>query len=65
MTRGNTGGLAQFCNAANAGLPKDETELSDEVNYAIYLLTGEDPAGFGATTSHRAGPWTTDRLTAR
>jgi hypothetical protein len=43
---------------ARGGLPKDKTELSDEVNYAIYLLTGKDPAGFAA--SNIPPRWTID-----
>jgi hypothetical protein len=45
--KGNPGGLAdQYCNAANAGIPKDPTSLTPDVAYAIYLLTGKPPAGF-------------------
>ena len=45
--KGNPGGLAdQYCNAANAGIPKDPASLVPDVAYAIYLLTGKPPAGF-------------------
>jgi hypothetical protein len=47
--KGETGGLAdQFCNAANIGGLDNKAELTDEVNYTIYLLTGKSPAGFDA-----------------
>ena len=44
---GNAGGLAdQYCNAANAGIPKNTSGLTEDVAYAIYLLSGTPPAGF-------------------
>jgi len=44
--QGNPGGLASiYCNSANAGLPKDKSRLTNDVDYAIYLLTGQAPSG--------------------
>jgi hypothetical protein len=46
-SHGNAGGLASpYCNAANAGIPKDPTSLKVDVAYAIYLLNGTQPEGF-------------------
>jgi hypothetical protein len=43
--KGSTGGLAdEFCNSANAGLPKDKERLRNDVEYAVYLLDGQKPA---------------------
>jgi hypothetical protein len=48
-SKGSPGGLAdQYCNAANAGIPKDRSRLSNDVAYAIYLLTGKPPTGVSA-----------------
>ena len=45
--KGTPGGLASpYCNAANAGIPKDTSGLKLDVAYAIYLLDGQSPAGF-------------------
>ena len=45
--RGLPGGLAdQYCNAANAGIPKNTSGLTKDVAYAIYLLNGTPPPGF-------------------
>jgi hypothetical protein len=45
--KGLPGGLASpYCNAANAGIPKDRSGLKLDVAYAIYLLDGQSPAGF-------------------
>ena len=43
--KGSTGGLAdEFCNSANAGLPKDKERLRNDGEYAVYLLDGQKPA---------------------
>jgi hypothetical protein len=44
---GEPGGLAnEFCNSANAGLLTNKERVKADVGYAVYLLTGEPPAGF-------------------
>ena len=44
-SKGSPGGLAdEYCNAANAGIPANRSRLSNDVAYAIYLLTGKPPA---------------------
>ena len=44
---GEPGGLAnEFCNSANAGLLSNKERVKADVAYAVYLLTGEPPAGF-------------------
>jgi len=46
-SHGNPGGLASpYCNAANAGIPKNPSSLKVDVAYAIFLLNGTNPAGF-------------------
>lgn len=57
--RGTPGGLAdQYCNAANAGIPKDTSGLKLDVSYAVYLLTGKSPGGF--PQSEIVPRWTMD-----
>jgi hypothetical protein len=46
-SKGEPGGLAdEFCNSANSGQLTNKQMLRDDVNYAIYLLDGQKPAGF-------------------
>ena len=61
-SKGNPGGLAhEYCNAANVGIPADRSRLSNDVAYAIYLLTGKPPAFVSATRHHRVRLWPTER----
>ncbi len=56
---GEPGGLAnEFCNSANAGLLQNKDRVKADVAYAVYLLTGETPAGF--SPDHIVPRWTMD-----
>jgi hypothetical protein len=58
-SHGKPGGLASpYCNAANAGVPKDPTSLKIDVAYAIHLLNGTQPAGI--PTDQLPPRWTLD-----